>query len=82
MVECSIKDERCGGLCTGFDGSAIWAAIHAAVDRIDCETCKEEGKKVLSAAHDLVNLRLGKPAFDIMNFKEFVKIYNCVDAQT
>jgi len=80
MGECSISGERCGGLCTGFDGSHIWKKIHDAVNTIECETCHDEGQKVLSFAHDLVNLRLGKPAYDLKNFKEFVKIVNCVGA--
>lgn len=80
MTTCTIDGEKCGGLCTGFDGSHIWKKIHSAADGIDCETCKIEGKKLLSFAHDIVNLRLGKKPHDIKNFKEFSKIVSCLGA--
>lgn len=80
-MQCSIKSERCGGLCTGFDGSKIWKKIDEDVDKIDCGTCKDEGKKLISFAHDIVNARLGKPIFNKKNFDEYVKIIDCLRAK-
>ena len=79
-MECSIKGEKCGGLCTGFDGSHIWDEIHGAVKKIDCETCQIEGGKLLIFAHDVVNARLGKPLHDKKNFLEFLDIIDCLRA--
>lgn len=77
-MECTIDGEKCGGLCTGYDGSKEWEKIHAAVEEIGCETCRDEGRKLMTFTHDIVNLRLGKQAFDKTNFHEFVDIVNCV----
>lgn len=77
MVECSIDTENCGGMCTGYDGSKEWQKIHAAVEDIGCETCRDEGRKLMTFTHDVVNARLGKPIYDKKNFHEFVEIVNC-----
>ena len=32
MMECDIKNEKCGYQCTGYDGSAEWSKIHKIAD--------------------------------------------------
>ena len=80
--ECSIKTERCEGKCTGYDGSKEWKKIHAAVEQIGCETCKDTGKKLMIFAHDIVNAKLGKPIFDKPNFKHHVSQIKCICDKT
>ena len=78
--ECSIDTERCGYLCTGYDGSDRWEKLHNIVDGIECETCRNDGKKLMVFAHDMVNLGLGKHAYDSNNFHSFVDKVNCLAA--
>lgn len=76
-MECSIKTERCGGLCTGYDGSHIWKQRRQLVKKIECETCRDEADKLETFTHDIVNARLGKPVYDKQNFHKFVEVVNC-----
>jgi len=55
----SIADE-CGG--------SWWAALHGVVQAINCPPCREHGQRLMSAMHDLVNHKLGRPLFDPNNF--------------
>lgn len=77
MTECTIKTERCGGLCTGYDGSKIWEERKKINSKIECESCKEEAGNLETFTHDIVNARLGKKVFDKNNFHKFVDIVNC-----
>lgn len=72
-MECNLKNEICGFSCTGFDGSKIWGDIDKAVEKIDCETCHDHAKQLMSFVHDVVNAGLGKKLYDEKNF---IKIYN------
>ena len=45
-MSCTIKEERCGGLCTGYDGSKIWDERKKINDKIECESCKIEARKL------------------------------------
>lgn len=76
--ECTISGERCGFRCTGYDGSGEWAAMHAAADRIGCDTCREHGKANVSGLHDHVNAGLSKTIHDKDNYQRFVREVNCV----
>ncbi len=76
-MECQIKGERCGFLCTGFDGSKTWEIIHKAAQDIECDSCRDHGMKMVSGLHDFVNVGLGKPAHDPANFREFALEVEC-----
>jgi len=78
-MECSIKSERCGGLCTGYDGSHIWEQRKKINDKIECESCKDEAKKLETFTHDIVNARLGKQIHDKKNWDSFIGIVKCAD---
>lgn len=81
MTSCKIKDETCGFRCTGYDGSAVWKKLHAAVLEIDCEECREHGKDLISGVHDLVNVGLGKNAHNAENFARFADEVACAYAK-
>ena len=72
-MECNLKNEICGFSCTGFEGKMIWQKLEKTVKEIDCDTCRDHALELISFWHDLVNMGLGKPAF---NEKNFNKIYN------
>jgi len=76
-LSCTIKEERCGGLCTGYDGSSNWAERRRTIKKIDCESCRDEAGKLETFTHDLVNARLGKKIFDKKNWNNFIGIVNC-----
>lgn len=78
-MECTIKTERCGGLCTGYDGSKIWAERKKINSKIDCESCRVEADLLETFTHDLVNARLGKPIFNKPNWNKFVGIVQCAN---
>ena len=77
MTQCSIDTEKCGGKCTGYDGSKIWEERKRVNKKIECETCREEAEHLETFTHDIVNARLGKKIHDKKNFHEFVSIVNC-----
>ena len=78
LVECSMSREQCGFRCTGYDGGRVWKQVHSAADGIECEECRQHGKDLFSFAHDIVNLGLGKDAYDRRNFHKILKEANCV----
>ena len=78
MIECDMKNELCGGRCTGYDGSDKWDQIHKISDSIECDSCREDGKALMVFSHDFVNARLGKPLFDEKNFKKHVDAIKCL----
>lgn len=72
--------ERCGGLCTGFQGQQAWSKRRKAIDKdITCETCNDKAHKLETFDHDFVNARLGKKIHDIKNWNEHVKLVNCAN---
>ena len=78
-MQCNIKDEKCGFQCTGADFSKVWQELHTTLlNKIDCESCHEHAKELFSFIHDVVNLGLGKPAFDVKNFNKIYKQIQCV----
>lgn len=77
MHECNLKNETCGFRCTGYDGGKVWKDLHSAVEKIDCEECREHGKDLISGVHDLVNVGLGKKAYDAGNFAKFADEVAC-----
>jgi len=83
MPECTIKEETCGGLCTGFDGSKIWRERMAQIKdpkKYECLTCQDEAEKQEIFTHDIVNAKLGKKIFDKSNFKKQAAAVNCICA--
>ena len=81
MSECHLKNENCGGRCTGYDGSKIWAERKRANDKIECESCHEEAAHLETFTHDIVNARLGKKIFDKKNWDNFVSVVQCANAK-
>ena len=77
-MDCDIKGEQCSFRCTGYVGGKVWRDMESAIDRIDCEECRDHGGQLLSGIHDVVNVGLGKPAFNKSNFRKFVSEVNCV----
>jgi len=77
LSECTIKSERCGGLCTGYQGQDIWEQRRKVTNKIPCETCRDEANKLETFTHDIVNTRLGKKVHDKKNWDNFVAIVNC-----
>lgn len=84
-IKCEIKKESCGFNCTSFDGKlsngkSAWGEIDKVIEKIPCETCRDDGKRRVSALHDIVNLGIGetKKPFNKMNLKKFIDEANCV----
>lgn len=77
-MECDLKNETCGVKCTGYDGSHIWKKIDRVVSEIECEECQVEGKKKINFIHDVVNLGLGKKAYDKDNFTQIFNQIQCI----
>lgn len=71
--------ERCGGQCTGYDGSEIWKERKQANSKISCDICRDKAEKLEIFTHDIVNARLGKKIFDKKNWDDHVSIVNCVN---
>lgn len=76
-IKCDIKKEH-GGHCTGWDGVLPdgqngWLKLESVINEIPCDSCKNDGMKVLSAAHDVVNLTIGETnrAYDAKNLLKF-----------
>jgi len=82
LTECSLKNEICGGSCTGYEGAKDWKKIDNVVNGIECESCRDEGKKLMSFAHDIVNAKLGKKIFDKKNFQTHAKQIECICKKT
>jgi len=79
LSQCTINSERCGGLCTGYQGQDIWTKRRKVTNEIPCETCREEANKLETFTHDIVNTRLGKKVYDKKNWDNFVDIVNCTN---
>lgn len=77
-MSCNLKNESCGWKCTGYEGSHIWKAIRDSVNKIECETCKEDGLKLVSFMQDVVHVGLGLPIFDKKNFESMSKRLECI----
>jgi|TARA_R110000824_G_scaffold399193_2_gene604256 hypothetical protein len=45
---------------TGYDGSDKWKKIHATVNSIECEFCRQKGIKLMRGIHDAVSIHIGK----------------------
>ena len=42
-------------------GPATWSAIHHLAENFPCGPCAEEGASLMRFAHDLINVKLGRP---------------------
>ena len=80
-MECHLKNEVCGSRCTGYDGKEVWKEIHAIPKKIDCESCSDHAGKLFTGLHDHVNAGLGKPVYNLTNYKKFVDEINCTFAK-
>lgn len=58
---------------TGYDGSKVWRKIHGAVQEIECDHCRNNGSKLMTFSHDVVNFKLGKSLFNPKNFTEMLE---------
>ena len=76
-MSCSIKGERCGFRCTGYDGSKIWTQLHNISKQIDCDECASHADMLFKGIHDHVNSGLGKHPFDKQNYKKFYDEVKC-----
>ncbi len=63
-------------------GAGWWGALEGVVGSITCESCRTDAVKMLSAMHDLVNVRLGKGLYDPSNFSEVVQQYQAALERT
>ena len=66
-MSCTIQKERCGGLCTGYDGSKIWDERKNINKKITCDICRDKADHLETFSHDIVNATLGKKIFDKNN---------------
>jgi len=80
MSECEVKNETCGGQCTGYKGAEVWGERMKVTKGITCETCRENGVNQEIFSHDVVNAKLGKPIFNRPNFKVHAKQISCICA--
>ena len=76
--KCTIASESCGFQCTGYDGAHRWKKLHAIVEGIECDTCRDHAVQMMKGLHDHVNAGLGEPIFDKKNYKAFVDEVACV----
>ena len=81
MSQCNLKNENCGGRCTGYDGAKIWAERKRVNDKIECQSCNQEAAKLETFTHDIVNARLGKKIHDKQNWNRFVQVVECANAR-
>jgi len=52
-----------------LEGKVWWQALEATTQGMNCKRCQQEAFSLISAMHDLVNARLGKPLFNEENFR-------------
>ena len=50
--------------------------LHGLADNYPCPPCKPVFQTLMSGAHDVVNVELGKGVHDPKRFKEFVELVN------
>jgi len=78
--KCSIGSESCGFMCTGYDGSHRWRDLHKIVSEIECDSCREHAKDLMSGLHDHVNAGLAEDIYDEKNYLKFADEVACVKA--
>lgn len=57
-------------------GNRTWQLLHGLADNYPCPPCKPVFQTLMSGAHDVVNVELGKGVHDQKRFKEFVELVN------
>jgi len=82
LTECNLKNEQCGGKCTGYNGSKVWAERKRINKKIECESCRDTAEHIETFSHDIVNGKLGKPIFDKKNFKTLANQVQCICKNT
>lgn len=67
----------CYNLPTNSDpevfGPYYWKALHDITHRIPCPACRKDGVPLMIFMHDTINYKIGKPFFDLENFKKWQK---------
>ena len=77
MISCEHTKKAPGFDCTGSDESQVWAHLHDKVpDKFNCEHCKGHYVDDMIGYHDMINVGLGKPAFNAPKLFEFQKRIN------
>jgi hypothetical protein len=70
-----LPDDAGHGEYTQALGRRNWDLLHGLADNYGCDACKPTFQAVVSAAHDLVNIELGKGVYDPQKFQKAVKMY-------
>lgn len=55
-------------------GHRTWELLHGLADNYPCPPCKKPFQILMSGAHDVVNLHLGKPVHNPKAFDEFIEL--------
>lgn len=57
-------------------GPRAWQRMESIIAEIPCESCRVDGRALLDAMHDLVNLRLNKRAHKQADFLKVADAYS------
>lgn len=63
-------------------GQRTWELLHGLADNYPCPPCKPVFQTLMSGAHDVVNIHLGKKVYDRKRFEQFVDLVNEAAHQT
>lgn len=55
-------------------GPAYWRSFHSMAGEVPCPSCRGFAEKFMVFFHDMVNLKTGKPLYDVANFNEFTAL--------
>ena len=77
MISCEHTKKAPGFDCTGSDESHVWAHLHDKVPKMfNCGHCEDSYKQDMKGYHDVINVGLGKKAFNPDKLFEFQKRVN------
>ena len=52
--------------------SPYWDSLHHIVSEIPCSICRNDAEKRMIFFHDSINAKLGKPIFNMQNWKKYL----------